>query len=339
MTTPQIQALLNSSRFIEKYGNAKLIATHISWILLTKDFAFKIKMPFHYSFLNFSTLKKRQFYCKREVQLNRRLAPDMYLGVTTVRMKKGTICLENIEGKIIDYAVKMKRMDESRQMNLLLKKGKVTPTHLQQIAAHLAAFHQKAQRITYRPDLQSMKDDFDDILKIKDFISPRIGNRRAQIIEHAIIHSDKILARHFDRITQRQQNGYVVDGHGDLHSGNIFLPKNKKPVIFDCIEFSDHLRHIDILNELAFFCMDLDFYERADLAEYFLTKYNEHNPCLFNRADYELFSYFKLYRVNVRIKTGALKAMNLSDPQQLPDQLALVDNYLSLMEKYLRNEK
>lgn len=335
MTDQQINHLIKSDFFIDKYGLAKLVETHISWVLLARDFVFKIKKPHHFSFLDFSTMSLRKYFCERELELNRRLAKNMYVKVVSIREDNGQIKLEEEGGEIIDYAVKMKRMDESRQMNLLLQKGEVTYLHLDQLAQQLATFHKKAERVKAAPNKESLQADFADILSIKDFVGKAIGEKEAQAIKGAVVFSEIFLNTHFDRIVERQQQGFVMDGHGDLYSQNIFLPEDGEPVVFDCIEFSDHFRQLDVLNELGFFCMDLEYYGRGDLASYFLEKYNQQNPCLFNKEDYDLFNYYKLYRANVRAKVGALKAMQIEGQVKLKKQLEFVKEYLVLMEKYM----
>ncbi len=335
MTNLQIKHLIESDFFEKKYGPAKLVETHISWVVLARDFVFKIKKPHHYSFLDFSTLERRKHFCERELELNRRLAADMYLSVVPVYEKEGQLSIEEGNGKIIDYAVKMKRMDESRQMNLLLIKEEVTFNHLDELAKIIGGFHKKAIVIKKSPSLSAMQEDFADILNVKGFVKTNIGRDGAATIESAVHFSAEFLQTHAKRIAERHQRGFTIDGHGDLYSQNIFLPKNELPVVFDCIEFSDHFRELDVLNELAFFCMDLEYYGKEDLAKYFLEKYNQENTCLYNQEDNNLFQYYKIYRANVRAKVGALKAMQVKDKVQLKKQLDFVNDYLALMKRYL----
>ncbi|MEO1258602.1 MAG: hypothetical protein AAFZ15_07385 [Bacteroidota bacterium] len=336
MTDQQIQQLINSDFFVKEYGLVKLVDTHISWVLLAQDFVFKIKKPHHYSFLDFSSLEKRKYFCERELNLNQRLAPAIYLAVVPVVEEGGVFFVEKEKGTIVDYAVKMSRMDEKRQMNLLIKQGAVGKKHLDFIAQQLAVFHKKAEKIKKAPTKKAMQADFNDILIINDYVQKIGGTEKKNIIETAVVFSDDFLKHYFQRILERHNKGFYIDGHGDLYSQNIFLPKKYRPVIFDCIEFSDHLRQLDVLNELAFFCMDLEYYGEKELANYFLKKYNDENPCIFNQEDINLFNYFKLYRANVRAKVGALKAMQMEQGEQLKKQIDFVNDYLKLMEIYLK---
>jgi aminoglycoside phosphotransferase family enzyme len=127
--------------------------------------------------------------------------------------------------------------------------------------------------------------------------------------------------------------GFTIDGHGDLHSRNIFLLD--EPVIFDCIEFNDHFRQVDVLSEIAFFCMDLDFYEQKELEAHFLKNYLIKYPCIFTDEDRLIFQFYKLYRANVRTKVNALKAIQTKDKNERSYRLNLAEDYFLLMREYL----
>ena len=332
MNEIQIWKIIEDKAFPDLPEKAELIETHISWVILTTNFAFKIKKPMHYTFLDFSTIEKRKYYCEKEVELNRRLTDGMYLGVVPVFESGGKIIIENGTGNVIGFAVKMTRMDNSRQMNLLLEKGKVTARHMDQLAEQLADFHVHAETVKTAPDMAVMQTDFADILNVKEFLGQEIGEMASRKIKAAVELSAQFLQTYAYRFEERHRQGFMIDGHGDLHSKNILLLQ--PPVIFDCIEFSSHFRRGDVLNELAFFCMDLDAYGQGHLEKVFLEKYLPRNACLLNEADENIFQYFKLYRANVRLKVNALKAKQSNEKQEFEIRMALVKKYLDLMEKY-----
>ncbi len=333
MKKKAIDQILKNNAYPGKDSDAQLIETHISWVLLTKDFAFKIKKPIQYSFLSFSTLEKRKFYCEKEVRLNNRLTENIYLGVAPIRFYKGKWTIEGEKGKIVDYAVKMKKLDNDRRMDVMLRKGKVTKRHMEQLADQLSEFHAFTDAIEKEANLQGMWMDFADILIVRNFLSKEFGKQAGKKIKAAVEFSKKFLKKFKHRIIERQEMGFTIDGHGDLHSRNIFLLD--EPVIFDCIEFNDHFRQVDVLNEIAFFCMDLDFYEQKDLEEYFLKKYLIKYPCIFNEEDRLIFAYYKLYRANVRTKVNALKAIQSDDENERSYRLNLTEDYFLLMREYL----
>lgn len=329
----QIAQIIERSAFPDLPDKAELIETHISWVILTSNFAYKIKKPLQYTFLDFSTLAKRKFYCEQELKLNKRLTQGMYLAVVPIRKAGGEIAIEGTNGEVIGYAVKMKRMDNTRQMNFLLEKNEVTHTHMHQLAEQLAEFHRCAKRVHSAPDIEFMHADFADILNVEEFVGKKFGPAAAQKIREAVVYSDRFLHAHADRLLERHHHGFNIDGHGDLHAKNILLLD--EPVVFDCIEFSDHYRQGDVLSELAFFCMDLDVFARADLADVFLEKYLVKNPCIETEEDQHIFNYFKIYRANVRLKVYALKAMQTEDDGERKMRLRLIGEYIKLLGKYL----
>lgn len=330
MTQAQVEQLAQSQQAKGGSTAVQLIETHISWLLLGPEHVLKIKKPVKFSFLDFSSLAKRKFYCQEEVRLNRRLSRSMYLGVIPVRSYAGKILAGDNDGKIIDYAVLMRRMDERKQMDLLLRKGQVSTEHMDLLADQLAKFHLKAKQIKTPLELEQMQADFADILKLKPQIESLLGTKAVVSLESIVGSALAFLEEQAFQLYVRKMQGWTIDGHGDLHSKNIFLLAS--PVIFDCIEFGDHFREVDVLDELAFLCMDLNFHHRQDLEERFLAAYLRRNPCMSGEIDRQLFLYYKLYRANVRMKVAVLE-VKPGEPviQAKSDQ---VQRYFELMQTY-----
>lgn len=333
MTSEQISKIIEYKAFKDSPLVVELRETHISWIILTENYAFKIKKPVKFSFLDFSTLKKRKYYCEQEVSLNQRLAKDTYLGVVPIRLNHDIPFIDGVKGKIIGYAVKMKRLDNEREMDVLLQAGKVNKNHLFQLADQLATFHAFTDEVEETPNIEKMQEDFADIAKVEDLIRQEIGESAAKKIETSIVFSHQFLKAHAKDIRERHIMGLNIDGHGDLHSGNIFLLD--RPIIFDCIEFNPHYRQMDVLSELAFLCMDLDFYGQAGLASYFMKRYNINYPVIITEADHRLFLYYKLYRANIRMKVNALRAMQAIETNVRKKHLRLMEDYYQLFKHYL----
>jgi uncharacterized protein len=158
------------------------------------------------------------------------------------------------------------------------------------------------------------------------------GRRQSRRVETIVGAGTRFLQRHRERLHRRNQRGWVVDGHGDLHSKNILLLA--QPVIFDCIEFNDDYRRLDLLNEVAFFCMDLEYYRHEVLAQAFLHDYLNRLPCLEDDADRRLFLFYKLYRANVRLKVNCLRARQPESEEHLQRTMAAVRDYFGLVERY-----
>jgi len=311
MTSEQIQSIAIGSRFPGPKTSAEVVETHISWVILTPAFAFKIKKPVQFPFLDFSTLEKREFFCREELRLNRRLAPDMYLDVLPIILTKDgmpEICLTNGGEVPLDYAVSMKRMDNNRQMDKLLSQNAVTANEIEALAKMLVRFHHssilRSSEVIYKPG--DNRADFDDLFRLEKVARLFFGEEARQQFDTWRRQVGQFLDKHEARLHQRAESGYWVDGHGDLHTRNIFLlPEG--PVVFDGVEFSPHFRRLDVLNELAFLCMDLDAGGHHELAETFMSAYCKDWPCIECPEDERLFLYFKAYRANVRLKVALME--------------------------------
>jgi len=334
MTSEELHSLLQNGRFPFPAPKRQLIETHISWVILSDSYAYKIKKPIDYSFLDFSTLEKRHYYCLRELELNRRLTEGMYLDVLPIRQEAGAFTLMGKQGSVVEYALLMRRMDNTRQMDKLLSRGLVTRTHMLQIARRLAAFHRNAERVPGAEEAEMLYADFADLNSVSDAVSGILGADAAAAVRSVVAFAGDFLHRHRRRLRRRHQLGWVIDGHGDLHSRNILLLD--KPVIFDCIEFNDQLRTLDVLNEIAFFCMDLDYFGFPRLAEAFRTDYLNRMAAVQTAADRELFQYYKLYRANVRLKVNCLRSMQPDPGADLGKVRQAVRAYHALFIAYYR---
>lgn len=318
-----------------------MIETHANWILLAGEFAYKIKRPVKFSFLDYSTVSLRKHFCEEEVRLNSRLT-DIYLGVDPV-LDTGSTYAIGTDGVVVDYAVVMRRLNPERQMHHLLQKGLVAESDVRQLAQLLANFHQHADRPQQGPNPESLLEDFADLSSVTQVLASQFGNDVSENIQLWIDQAGKVLQLLSSRIYERHKTGFVVDGHGDLHSANIFLLD--KPVVFDCIEFNVHFRINDVLSEMAFLIMDMERYGYTSLSKYLMKEYQQIHPVILDKYDELLFLYYLLYRANVRLKIGGLKAMDTLrnqafladyDLHQLQLFINLCNRYSSLLEKALR---
>jgi uncharacterized protein len=332
MLKKQIDKLLKDGVFPEKTQQKELVETHISWVILCDNFVYKIKKPLHYNFLDFSTLSLRKHFCEQEIILNRRFSKNLYLEVLPVSLLEGYYFIGHEKGEIIDYAVKMRKLNPEKQMDYLLAKNRVRPDDIRSLAKEVAAFHQTAQIIDIKADID-LQQKFNDLENEKEFLSENIDFDTGRVIEKAVKRSDSFLNRITPLLKERASQGFFRDCHGDLHTRNIFLLP--APQLFDCIEFNDEYRKIDVLNEVAFLCMDLDALKRKDLSTLFLEHYNNLFPVMRNKTEYQLFLYYKSYRANIRAKVNSLRASGSTDEKAKSRALTEVKKYLSLMENYL----
>jgi aminoglycoside phosphotransferase family enzyme len=332
MTENQIHKLVSSGKLPANQQCEKLIKTHISWVLLCRDYVYKIKKPVHLSFVDFSTLAKRKYFCEQELLLNQRLTKNMYLEVLPITSTLGIYCIGSGTGRVVDYALVMKRIDSSKEMSKLLKNGRVKESDITKIASQLVDFHQNTQVVKNRVTPEVLIEDFNDIEQIQPFVKETIGESGVIQLSEAMNISTQFVDNQRSLIKQRDKEGFTRDCHGDLHSGNIFILEH--PVIFDCIEFNEHLRQIDILNELAFFCMDLEFHGLVDLSKCFMETYNGAFRVIRNNSEGQLFLYYKLYRANVKVKINALKTQQAKDPDEIRFRLRLFKEYFELLVAY-----
>ena len=332
MNQPQIQNLIQNIR-----GDPVLHETHISWLILTRDFVYKIKKPVTLSFLDFSTLPLRAYYCKKELYLNQRTEPEMYLDVIPVFERNNAFSFRK-DGEVVDYAVKMKRIPSHLQMDRMLRQKQVTKHHVRRLARKIAHFHADCPVIRNEKwDLaKDYWNDYQDLRNNVEAIAHILGKQLEDLLEKSCGLVHEFLIKYTDQIKYRKEKGFIRDVHGDLHSGNIFL--SKAPILFDCIEFNDHFRQIDVLNDIGFLLMDLDAHGKTELGTYFLKNYLKHFKAIDTPFDLMLLDYFKSYRANVRAKVLVLKF----DPAHSKDQRSMIQKiriYFELMEAYANQLK
>lgn len=336
MTDEDIQ-LLHKQGVVPQQGDKwgfQLFETHISWVFVGDSYTYKIKKPLSFSFLDFSSMEKRKYYCEREIELNNRQTKDIYLQVCPVYKLNNEVWIghDEKEAPVIDHAVKMVSLSNNKRMDHMLKADKVTVQHIEAVAEQLASFHRKEQVIHKGNDAEEMRYKFSDIVNVKDYLAGQLGNEAGHIIDEAVTVSNNFLDRFGWLLRERDKDGYLRDCHGDLHSGNIFL--YNKPVIFDCIEFNDDFRQIDVLDEIAFFCMDLEFTGREDFSQQFLRHYLTLNPSMNSSDEEKLFRYYKLHRANIKAKVAAIKAKQADREHDQRSRLYKAQGYLKLMKDY-----
>lgn len=280
----------------------QLVETHISWVLLTGDYAYKIKKPVNLGFLDFSTLEARRRACVDELRLNSRFAPQLYLDVvpvvaTTLGLRIGG------DGAIVEYAVKMRQFAQEQQLDRLLVAGALDPEDMDALAGTIAVLHQAAPPAPAELALgwpeQVARDAQDNIDVLRT--APDAGSRAG--IEALAQWTCEQNAHLAPLMSARRQQGFVREVHGDLHLANL-VRLDGAIVPFDCIEFSAALRFNDTISDLAFLTMDLRTRGRADLAGRLLNTY------LGQTGDYagmRLLRYYEVYRALVRAKIACIR--------------------------------
>jgi aminoglycoside phosphotransferase family enzyme len=283
-----------------------MVQTHISFVFLTKDFVYKIKKPVNFGFLDFSTLDKRKFFCEKELQLNRRLCGEMYIEVVPIN-KSTSIKIKGI-GETVEYALKMKRMPQEKIMTKLLEENKVDKGIIDQIAKIIASFHAKAEtnkEISVIGSLTTVKTNWEENFEqTQNVIGKTITAEDFELISNGV---EKFIARNKALFEKRTAEGKVRDCHGDIHSGNIFV--TNRIYIFDAIEFNERFRYGDVVSDMGFLAMDLDFKRRTDLSDFFVNKYVEYAG---DQELIKLLPFYKCYRAYVRGKVVGFKLSDLN---------------------------
>lgn len=297
-----IQKLLDPAAYPHPTQNITLIETHISWVILTGEYAYKIKKDVQYDFLDFSTLDQRLFYCREELRFNSRFAPGLYLEVVPI-CESGSALKVSGSGNAIEYAVKMRQFDNQNLLSHLAADGQITEEMIQQLAKQIAEFHLTAQQEISDSRYGSPEEIHHWFQGNFKLIKPLIEDRAfLQQIERLESWGDDTNANLYARMQQRKLEGFVRECHGDLHLGNITLI-NGKPTPFDGIEFNPSLHWIDVISEIAFTVMDLQQRGYTALSYQFLNDY------LSITGDYEalkLLRYYLVYRALVRCKVALL---------------------------------
>ncbi len=300
-----VEALMKPEAYDEESGRIEFTQTHISFVFLTRAFVYKVKKAVDLGFLDFTTLGKRRFFCKKELELNRRLCKDMYLEVVPINRSK--IIKIKGEGETIEYAVKMKRMPQDKMMNRLLEEKKVDNKLIDRIARIIADFHSKAETNSRTSKFGSLatiemnwKENFEQTRK---FVGKTISPENFKLVSERI---EDFMKNNVPLFEKRVAENRVRDCHGDIHSGNIFVTNGI--YIFDAIEFNERFRYSDIASDIAFLAMDLDFKERTDLSNLFVNRYIQYSR---DQELMKLLPFYKCYRAYVR---GKVTSFKLEDP-------------------------
>ncbi|MFW2364963.1 MAG: AAA family ATPase [Desulforhopalus sp.] len=328
-----IESLLNPSLYDHPVSRFQVIETHISWVILTGDFVYKIKKPVNFGFLDFSTLEKRRFYCLEELRLNRRLAPHLYLGLVTISGSKEHLEL-NGPGAALEYAVKMVQFPQAAQLDRLPPGEGLDPALMGRLANRVAGFHLSVECAPVDSDL----GEADQVRKtvMENFYHIRECTKNSEILlqlDELERWSKQQLDDLATVIDERKATGFVRECHGDMHLRNISLWQDEI-TIFDCIEFNKSLHFIDVISEIAFLIMDLEVRKQASLGTRFLNTYMQLT------GDYEglrLLKFYKVYRALVRAKVDILRTdQEQPGSDEYAETFEDFYHYLDLAKDYTR---
>lgn len=325
---PLVQALLEPQRYPHAVARVELVETHISWVLLAGEFAYKLKKPVKLPFLDFSTLAQRQQGCLDELRLNRRYAPDIYLDVVGIFNTAQDPQFEG-PGAAIEVAVKMRRFDDAMRLDRVCARGELKPEHLSDLADTLVAFHNAAviAPLTSRFGAPALVmapalTNFEGLLRrLPDAV---MQARLAALLAWTETQFTQLLPL----LQARKQAGRVRECHGDLHLANLVLI-DQRVRLFDGIEFNEDLRWIDVASDIAFTYMDLLAHAQPGLADWFV------DEVLSRSGDYEaarVLRFYAVYRALVRAQVAAIRTQQTQATKDSEADVQIV-TYLALAER------
>ena len=328
-----VEAMSKPETYPELTDKIELIQTHISFVFLIDNYVYKIKKPVNFGFLDFSTLEKRKMYCEKELALNRRLCPEIYLSVVPITRQADGLRLGG-DGEPLEYALKMKRLPQECIMTYLLWNGKIGKETIDDLAKIVAKFHNEAQtneEISEIGGIKTVKFNWDEnFAQTQKYIGQTVTQDAFDFIQSKI---NSFIADNAALFQSRLEGNRIRDCHGDLHSGNIFV--TDKIYIFDAIEFNDRFRYSDVAADVAFLAMDLDYQNRSDLADYFIEQYIGYSK---DTELTKLLPFYKCYRAYVR---GKVVSFRLDDPNINPEGKATATKeasaYMQLAAKYAKS--
>jgi len=299
-----IENLQNPSLYPHPITGFEIIQTHLSWVILTGHYAYKIKKPLNLGFQDFTTLALRQKYCELELTLNKKLAPNLYLDVLAITGSKEKPQIVQKSSNAIEYAIKMHQFSQEKLFINQIKSKALANDLLMDIANQMAVFHQNAnvspKHQNYGNPQQVFAPIQDNFIALGDLSPSRTYQSSLSQIEHWATQQFQL---YIPLLKLRKQQGFIKACHGDCHLENIVLYENR-PLIFDCIEFNEQLRWIDVINDLAFLIMDLERFHQFGAANILFNHYLEHT------CDYQgalLCDFYKSYRAMVRAKISAIQ--------------------------------
>ncbi len=287
----------------DRTKHVSVVQTHISVVFVADKFVYKIKKPVNFGFLDFSTLEKRKYYCGQEVELNRRLSHDIYLGVLPVTFDGKAHSLKGGPGKIVEYAVKMSRVHDDKLMKALFNKGELKKSHLVKIAKVLARFHLSAERspeIDEYGRAENFKVNTDENFdQVEKYVGLTI---RKNMFDEINRWTEDFYKSNADIFLRRIGEGRIRDCHGDLHMEHVCF--TQKLSIIDCIEFNSRFRYSDTVADIAFLLMDLEYHGGVEFSKILWDHYKK-----FAGEEHvdSLLKFYKVYRAFVRGKVNSFQ--------------------------------
>lgn len=330
MSQALIAALQNPALYPHPVEGFQLIETHISWVLLTGPYAYKIKKPVNFGFLDFTTLDARKHFCEEELRLNQRLTQDLYLEVLPIGGSEAAPTL-NDGAPAIEYALKMRQFPQENLLSEIQARGELNDAHIDALAEQIATFHLNAPQVPQEHPLGSAEAVMAPVQQNFDQIRPMLSEQAdLQQLEALEAWAQSSYQRLQPLLAERKAQGFIRECHGDIHLGNA-AQIDGRVVLFDCIEFNEPFRLTDITADIAFLAMDLEDRGLKCLSRRFVSGWLEHTG---DYAALHLLNFYKAYRAMVRGKVALFRLGQEQDPVQRAVILRQYRGYAALAESY-----
>ncbi len=328
---PALIEALKAPAFYGAGGPVEVRETHASVVFLVGGDVYKLKKPVNFGFLDYSTLARRRLMCRREVELNRRLAPGVYLGVIPITKGPTGFALGG-RGQTVDYLVHMRRLDDEESLAALVRSGRATEVDVRRVARRIAAFHAQAAR---GPSIDRFgrpaaitRNHEENFAQVRPFVGSVISRETFDEIASG---ARRFLANERETLLSRVAAGNIRDGHGDLRAEHVYLEDGIE--IIDCIEFNRRFRYADTAADLAFLAMDLDALGAPDLSRALVAEYAR------AAGDHvaPVIRFYLCYRAFTRGKVACLRSSQPRQPQAARDaEVAEARRYFHLALRYRR---
>jgi uncharacterized protein len=326
-----VEAMLDPSFYPHAPSSVELRDTHISWVFLAGELAYKVKKPVSFPFLDYGSPERRHQMCREEVRLNRRLAPEIYLNVVGIGRSGDRYSLTSEDDPAaIEFAVEMRRVEEDRSLAALVARGELEPAHIADVARRIARFHAEAPIASPDGPVETLVAALEENLStLREAGADVLAGRRFDAME---CFTRSFLDARRDELEGRAKEGMVRDCHGDLRAEHVIVPAEDGIYVYDCVEFDPALRRIDVAADLAFLVMDLSHLGAEVFSFSLVEAYRRAGG---DPGDDALLSFFASYRAWVRAKIASLRSLELAaaDPER-QRQHAEADEFLRLGHRF-----
>lgn len=329
-TEAKVDFLRRPDSYPDAPRRVEVVETHMSWVFLTDCFAYKLKKPVRYEFLDFSTVDARHHDCAEEVRLNRRLAHDVYIDIVPLTVDAAGAMHLGGDGIATDWLVKMRRLPQQRMLDHAIRNHTVQEADITRVAVALANFYKDSAAIEIAPSEYRGRFETDIHANLRELTTPAYGlplNLAPSICTAQL----EFLKCESDLLDQRVLEGKIIEAHGDLRPEHVCL--EEQPIIIDCLEFKREFRILDPADELSFLTMECERLSAPEFMDRII--FATYRKITADVLPEKLLHFYKSYRASLRAK---LAVWHLREPQirEAPKWFTLAGEYMELAQLHIK---